>query len=201
MRDGPAISRTRLRFSGEHGSVDRTPYGAASLKRLVSASPSGSLARSIGATGRGAWVRDAGQDPQYAIPGWAFQVGTAPWVARDMETPPLINLVSKARANLSPPTDSSAPPAHASPRYWSNGRERCPAPWSPHRARGCNASRDLVRDTSRKEIKNGNLRVRRIGRCVRILDGDLASKPLARRIDTGRGDPLCDWSASLSRPA
>ncbi len=28
----------------------------------------------------GAWVRDAGQEPQYAIPGWAFQVGPAPWV-------------------------------------------------------------------------------------------------------------------------
>jgi len=29
--------------------------------------------------------------------------------------------------------------------------------------------------TLRKEIRDGNLRVRRIGRCVRILDEDLAA--------------------------
>ncbi len=175
------------------GSIPETPRQRHS-ERIV-----GRIDRSDGTWGRGCEMRDKSRNMRY--PAGRSRSAQLRGFARDMETPPLKSLVSKARANLSPPTDSSAPPAHASPRYWSNGRERCPAPWSPHRARGCNASRDLVRDTSRKEIKNGNLRVRRIGRCVRILDGDLASKPLARRIDTGRGDPLCDWSASLSRPA
>jgi excisionase family DNA binding protein len=42
--------------------------------------------------------------------------------------------------------------------------------------------------TLRKEIKKGNLRARRIGRCVRILDEDLAAWLRSDGLPTNSGD-------------
>ena len=42
--------------------------------------------------------------------------------------------------------------------------------------------------TLRKEIKKGNLRARRIGRCVRILDEDLAAWLRSDGLPTNSGE-------------
>ena len=42
--------------------------------------------------------------------------------------------------------------------------------------------------TLRKEIKKGNLRARRIGRCVRILDEDLAAWLRSDGLQTNSGE-------------
>ncbi len=53
MRDGPAVWRYRLSFSGRHSSVGRTPYGATPLKRLVSEHEPSALHRAHSRTRRG----------------------------------------------------------------------------------------------------------------------------------------------------
>ncbi len=47
MRDGPAVCRTGLSFSGRHSSVGRTPYGGAPLKSLVSNHEPSALHRAL----------------------------------------------------------------------------------------------------------------------------------------------------------
>lgn len=49
-----------------------------------------------------------------------------------------------------------------------------PHPAVTHRLRGCEAGSPTTRAPLRKEIREGRIVAKRIGRCVRILDEDLS---------------------------